>query len=649
MDNRVEELVNKLNKLRETYYNGSSDIDDEEFDFYERELKTLDPENLYFDQVGSDVDSNVEEVEHRIPMLSMQKVQTAEEADKWIRSMNVPFVWVEPKFDGISGKIVYDSNGNFLYGATRGNGLIGAKVKYASEINSVPKHFYPNCELRGEFIIQKCYKSEFPNSPLRNVCGGILHRLDYSDDIKYITFIIYDVHVYSGSDIFKNLDRDLKIHKIAELIDPEHFKVERTQLDKSFDIYDTYDKYVKDWRDDWLFETDGVILTVPGDQSVYDDINSRYKIKAFNRFNMALKPPSVCCESEIVGIDIAVNRRKISYVALVKPVKLLDTIVSRATLDNYQKVIKNKVGIGTTVLIKKANDIIPKVYNFYNKPGKEINVPDMESCPACGSKLVPIYQDVMCPNEYGCVGVYTSKIENVFDSLDVKNIGIKVIEFIAKTLSKKIDRLYLSSFFSSIIPFGPYNNYKLESDIYRYYNGGKRPEIFKQAIVKMFDNLSEIKILGAFNIPYISEQSLINHKIRSYEELKNYVKELDERPVLTEVFDSTLYTWFKVPNNVKDLERTMELLAPFCKKFGDNREDGDYIPYCVSGSVPDNFKNKAEFEELVTRKNYLYKRVDDVTMNTEYLVTNERNTNKVIKAKKYGVKILSFDDFLNII
>ena len=141
----IEELVNKLNDLRKKYYNDSSNVNDEEFDYYENKLRQLDPTNPYFEQVGAKINKDDEEVEHIIPMLSMQKVQTAEDAVKWFNSLAFRFgcVWIDPKLDGISGKLVYDKDGNFQYASTRGDGFVGAKIRFADSIN-IPKKFLPN-------------------------------------------------------------------------------------------------------------------------------------------------------------------------------------------------------------------------------------------------------------------------------------------------------------------------------------------------------------------------------------------------------------------------------------------------------------------------------------------------------------------------
>lgn len=128
----IEELVNKLNECRESYYNkGISLISDEEFDFEEKRLRELDPQNPYFQQIGRKTSTRDIPVEHKIPMLSMQKVQTAEDAEAWIDSVAKGDVWVDPKLDGISGKVVFNDEGLFDYASTRGDGMVGALIPFA--------------------------------------------------------------------------------------------------------------------------------------------------------------------------------------------------------------------------------------------------------------------------------------------------------------------------------------------------------------------------------------------------------------------------------------------------------------------------------------------------------------------------------------
>lgn len=644
--NEVNDLVKKLNVYREKYYNGESDIPDEEFDFYERRLKTLDPNNPYFDKVGNKVSKDSEEVEHRIPMLSMQKVQTAEDAEKWYNSLRLQSVWIDPKLDGISGKIVYDSKGNYEFASTRGDGLVGALVPFGKMIDGVPEKYLPNSELRGEFIIFKKHRNRF-NGPLRNVCSGIMKRKEYTPEVNYVSFVIYDTHTYDKQFEFTNRgDKIKKINQILTDLD-QHFYI--VPVERTSNVTEIYNKYVSLYRNKWPYETDGIIMTIDGDQNTYNDLNSRYKISSFNRFNMALKPPAEFAESEIVNIIPYVNRRKVSFVAEIKPITLLDTNVSRATLDNYQNIKKKNIGIGTTVLVKRANDVIPKIFDCYNKPGVDIKYIDIEHCPCCGKKLVPIYQDLMCDNEFGCKAVYNSKLENLVKILDGKNIGEAVIKGISDMIAEENKELYLYTFFENFRPIN--GTYKYESKINVFYDndpdgGGKRPIIFKKALENMFDNLTEIKLIAAMNIPYIGETSLLDHSIRSYKMFIDYCETLKKKPVLEEVFDITLMKWYNDKQKRMDLEKSMEL----CKDYFHEVEDpnDNTITYCISGEVQ-GFESKDKFVKTVFNTNIAFRYDKDVKTSTNYLVTNEKSTSKVLKAIKYKVPIISPEEFLKLV
>lgn len=644
--NEVKELVKKLNLYRSKYYNGESDIPDEEFDFYERRLKTLDPNNPYFDKVGSKISGDLEEVEHKIPMLSMQKVQSAEDAQKWYNNLRLNCVWVDPKLDGISGKIVFDSEGNYKYASTRGDGLIGALLPYGKMIDGVPSKYLPNSELRGEFIIFKKHKNRF-NGPLRNVCSGIMKRKEYTNDHQYVSFVIYETYCYDKPFEFRN--RGDKINKITKILNELDQKFYIIPTERSSNINEIYNKYISLYRNKWPYETDGIIMTIDGDQNDYNNLNSRYKISSFNRFNMALKPPAEFAESEIIDIIPTVNRRKVSFVAIINPITLLDTRINRATLDNFQNIKKKNIGIGTTVLVKRANDVIPKIFDCYNKPGVNIKHIDLEYCPCCGSKLVPIYQDLMCNNEFGCRDVYNSKLENLVKILDGKNIGETVIRAITDMIADENDKLYMSTFFENFVPVN--NTYKYEDKIKLYYdkdleNEGKRPKIFKDALFRMFDNITEIKVISCMNIPYIGENSLLEHGIKSYNDFMKYIETISKKPVLDEVFEITLVKWYNDKMKRYDLERSIEICKPYFKEVQDPLDNT--ITYCISGEVS-GFESKDKFVKTVFNTNISFKYDKDVKTTTNYLVTNERGTTKVLKAKKYKIPILTPDEFLTLV
>ena len=651
----VRKLVDKLNLCREQYYNeGRSLISDEEFDFEERRLKELDPNNEYFRQVGRSIKNLTRDikVEHEIPMLSMQKVQNAEDAVAWLNDLlhKVPglyfdksnpdgtALWVDPKLDGISGKLVYDSKGVFSYASTRGDGKVGAKIPFAlGNINGIPHNFYPNCELRGEFIINKKYSKIF-SGPLRNACNGILKRKDSTEDLKYITFVIYDFHAYNPKNdiIFK--DRADKLKQIEQILSDWEEKFYIIPIEKTNSIPEIYTKYVTKLRKEWPYETDGIILTVDGGQDNYDLINSKYMISTCNKFNMALKPPAEFASTTVTGIDIAVNRQKISFVAMTKPTFINGVEVKRATLDNYQQMRKKKIGIGSTVLLKRSNDVIPKIVDAYNDEDASIKYINPKNCPVCGTPLVKSYQDLACPNEYGCSGIFKSKVENMFGSLGVKNIGPATISGLVDYMSKEGMSFTFYELFKILLN----EHGELDRFLNEFFGTPKKITIFKESVKWLFENLYQIKFLHGFNIPMIGMGELIKHNIRSIPDLASYLVKLRTKDdnLIDNAFDAILYKWSSDENHTKELKNCSHLLKThFAVETG--IPEGA-ITYCISGSIPD--MNKSDVIKALKEINPELVFVPNVSVNTNFLISYETGTTKVLKANKYKIPVITVEE-----
>lgn len=649
----INKLVEKLMKYKEAYYNGNPLIPDEEFDFEERKLKKLDPNNEYFRKVGFNVGSRDIKIEHEVPMLSMQKVQTADDADKWIQEIyNVPGlvfptlkygVWIDPKIDGISGKIVYDSNGNFKYASTRGNGKIGAIIPFGDKIKTVPKKFIPNSELRGEFFISKRNKKHF-DGPLRNCCAGLLKRKEFTEESEYIEFIIYDVHTYSKSNEIIFSDRLDKLNKIEQILQDNDISDYRiVPVEKTDDIYEVYDRYNKKLRKLWDFETDGLVMTVDGGQDNYNLINSKYIITSFNRFNMALKPPAECAESVIIGIDTFVNRQRLSFVARLKPIYLNGVLVQAATLDNYIRLRENKIGIGSRVLVKRSNDVIPKIIESYNDEGSNVKIFSISKCPCCGKPLTLFNRDLICTNEYGCRDIYESKLNFMVSKLEIKNIGPAIIKSFVDIMIRNKERFVYSDFFRDI----------LDSSLrYKYFyeatgNSDKLAKLVSDSIETTLKNgITELQIMSYFNIHSIGEKQLLAHKIYTFKDMINYCK-THEKSVIQSAFDAILIEWCKDKTHIDDLLETIELLKPWIKK---EEVDPNSKYYCISGEVHSNlFNGKKELIKYIIDLNPKYKYTDNVKQGLNMLISEEDETVKVMKAKRYHIPVYSPEEAIKII
>ena len=655
MSNMVETLVNRLRKYREKYYEGNPIISDERFDFEERRLKELDPNNDYFYEVGyrdpKTTPTNIE-IKHKIPMLSMQKVQTVEKAKEWIFSIiKTPglyfsdkigmFVWVEPKIDGISGKLVYGQDGKLLYGSTRGDGETGLIIPYTDRVTGVPLEFLANSEIRGEFYISKIYSKQM-NGPLRNVCNGILKRKEYTDDMKYVSFITYDYHTYSNVNEVPFGNRKDKIDKLVSLIDPDKI-VNSKQLIyvpviKTSDIETVYNDYINRMRSQLSYETDGLIMTIDGGQDNYDIVNKNYIIKSFNRYNMALKPPSECGSSTVLNIVADTSRTKITPVAVIEPITINGITASRATLNNYADMIKKNIGIGTTVLVERTNDVLPKIADAYNESDKKIKMVRITNCPSCNTPVVSVGVEIVCPNEFGCKGIYSSKLEFLLGNLNVKNIG-------PSTISKIVDLMI-----SDGLELSYYNFFKINLDdriddylsrLFKSINS-KRAENYKYDILSLFNNLTETKLMGSFNIPSVGKTTLVKNNITSINKLMDYYKQLKSTNIQNSAFDYTILKWCDDKRHIDDLIKCGKLLKDYFKE--DEIDNDGKLTYCISGEIPGYTKNEIIEKLLTIKPNMRY--VKDVKSNINFLISHEEDTVKVLKAKKYKIPIIKFEELL---
>ena len=153
----------------------------------------------------------------------------------------------------------------------------------------------------------------------------------------------------------------------------------------------------------------------------------------------------------------------------------------------------------------------------------------------------------------------------------------------------------------------------------------------------------EIKLLGGFNIPSIGEGELIKHNIKSFKDLKAYIKKVQSMNYLESAFDNVIFNWSKDENHIKDLLNCEKLLGHYFK-VEEGIPEGS-ITYCISGEVP-GYKKSELVKYLKTINNSLAF-VDSVTVNTNFLISYETGTTKVLKAKKYNIPVYTIDDVID--
>jgi len=338
-----KQLVEFLLNADKYYYNtGEPLITDDRYDEIKEHLRAIDKKNAYFKRVGADVDNKV-----KLPYYlgSQDKIKDDPKIlNKWIAKYNDPKSYIiSEKIDGISCLVVYKSGDIKIY--TRGDGYYGQDITHIKDyINGIisTKIQKQDIVVRGELIISRenWEKIKHEGSNARNLVAGLINsKILKKDLLKFIDFIVYEIIKGSST----NLD-DLKKFNVVK-----HKEVKDISIDFLYNLY-------KDWKEKSKYEIDGLIVKH----------NSNYKLKAGEnpKYSFAFKSLNMQKQVEVVVNDIEWNISKDKYL---KPIIKFNEIVlngvkiKQATGFNADFIVKNKIGVGSRIVIIRSGDVIPHI------------------------------------------------------------------------------------------------------------------------------------------------------------------------------------------------------------------------------------------------------------------------------------------------
>lgn len=437
---KIQLLTKKINQWNYEYYvEDNPSVDDATYDQSMLELKTLEKQYPQFrlidsptQRVGGFVSDKFIKVRHETPMLSLDNIYDYEGLKKFVYDINEQlnidhnFV-VEPKIDGLSIAVVYE-NSELKYAVTRGDGEEGEDVTAnVLTIKDIPRYLdkkYQNqrIEVRGEVYISKeqfnilnqSLDKKFANP--RNAAAGSLRNLDSkitaSRNLQSFMYFIPNA---------QQLDIKLQSSCIAWL-KQQHFHVSELIKElKTVDEIWNYIEWIAQQRDNISYDIDGIVIKL-NNINQYENIGYTAK---FPKWAIAYKFPAQIKSTKIIGIDVNVGRTgKITYTARLEPIELCGSIISAATLHNYEFIKQKNIAINAYVKIYKAGDVIPYVFELDNQIKQEDLIPFQKptNCPSCGQSLTS-YEDIVdlfCTNK-NCPEKIKRNIE-YFVSRDVMNI-----------------------------------------------------------------------------------------------------------------------------------------------------------------------------------------------------------------------------------
>lgn len=643
MDNRdrITELENLIINAKKKYYSLGNDDDEKEFtdaeyDLLEEELRKLDPNNKVLSMVGiTEKVDKFKNVEHKKPMLSMDKAHTFDDINSWYRNLynaNVisqnEEIIIEPKIDGISGDMYFE-NGEFVRAATRGNGHIGFEIKsefLSCIVKEIPEK--RNVHIRGEFYIPKLTDFEHDDSDsLRNICSGALKRKEYGEIHKYINFIAYQV-VFDNEEVYETESEKIKFLEKTDFDTVPCVLV--NSVEKAWKFFEDYERTL---RNGWKYETDGIVLTFNSIETQERIVRELGDNDHHHKYAIAIKPKPEGAWTELIDVEWTTSRTgRVVPVGIIKPVEICSAVISRATLNNYDYIKSIDAKLFDRVYCVRANDVIPKI----TKCVRTMNSRDIsiDRCPSCGTPLIKKGVDLVCNNYLNCPSQRINIFLHWFEATGIKNIGVN-----------SLNNLINAGHFYAIWELYAMSREDLANVVERFCNIGKETPKMKEFLDTFEEskNQTEQEVIGNYGIPAIGIKSL--EKLNIYD-LDDLIKFKDIRYQTSDVaLEQNLCNWLnKDEKNFDDLFSLIKFLKP--KKT--ERTKVKKNKFCITG----NFKNKQRNTVIkeIENKYPNWEFVNNVTKETDLLIIGNESglTNKSLAATRLKIPMIKIGEIFDI-
>jgi DNA ligase (NAD+) len=652
---RIDFLVEKLHQYDYYYFEKDKPlVSDAEYDLLYKELEELErkyPELQREDSPTQKINFNFterlfQEVEHSVPMLSLEKVYTGGEILNFIqRAKNylkedIQFSYlVEPKYDGLSLTIVYQK-GKLIRAATRGNGRIGEDVtQNVWQIESVPKILPEklDLEVRGEVLIKK---SDFEkiNSESggvymnpRNFAAGSLRQKD-SQNIKErkLTFVAYEV---LGKVFQYEEEKITFLQKIGFNV-PEDYKIANSEKE----LIEICETGLNDIRQRSLYEIDGLVIKFR--EIEYHPLLG--ETQKSPRWACAFKFPTEKVITTILAVDWQLGRTGVfTPVARYEMVLLAGTKCNNASLHNLDYIRKMDLKIGDKVLVEKAGEIIPQIVEVKKelRNGSEKDIYPPEICPYCGSKIEFSEDEVFCycPNrecperKWKEIAFFVGK-----SGLDIKGLGESLVEQLFKEgiIEDIADIFYLSLEKLSVLSGW----------------GEKSALNLLNSIQKVSTQVEMEKLLSALGIEGVGEVTArkIAQKYGDFEELFRATEEdLLQIEDIGPVIAKNIVEYFSRKEFATIFQKLKEKIKIVNSCYAKNVQNGFFAGKKVVITGTFHAYKRAELKKILLSVGASVQ--SSVSKKTDCLLVGENPGSKLEKAQKLGVKVISEEELKQIL
>lgn len=651
MEQRIRELVDKLNEYSKAYYVlDAPKISDKEYDELYDELLRLEEQSGIIlpdsptQRVGGDPLPCFEPHTHIHRLWSLDKVRTREDLIDWGRRVErlaelqqLPKVKyaLEYKFDGLTINLTYEG-GRLMTGATRGNGIVGEDITpQIKTIRTVPLTipFKGKMEVQGECYMKLSVLDEINKTTdeklknARNAAAGALRNLDPRITAKRrLDCYCYNVGYIEG----KKLETQ---DEMLGFLRENGFTVSDYLVfcDDIETVCDEIDK-AEESRPHLDFLIDGMVVKVR-DFATREVLGATEK---FPRWAMAFKFAAEETTTTVRDITWEVGRTgKLTPRASFDPVELAGATIRHATLNNFDDIQRKRVGIGSRVFIRRSNDVIPEILSAVEGDVPERQVEKPTVCPACGAHVEHRGVHLYCTNSLSCAPQIAGRLAH-YASRDAMDIDT----FSEKTAALFVEELKLKSI-PDLYDLGPQDYMGLQGF------GERRINNLMAAIERSKDCT-----LGAFifaiGIPNVGAKTAkdLARRFGTIEALRSAtVEQLTEVPDVGEIVARSIVEFFADPSIATQVDR---LLAHGVKPRPEEVQQDSPISgktIVVTGTLEKLDRRQAEalIESLGG------KAAGSVSKKTDYVLAGESAGSKLTKARELGVRVLNEQEFFELI
>lgn len=651
IENRIQELTEIINKANHDYYTlDNPTITDQEYDRYMEELQRLEEEYPQYkkvdsptQRVGSEVISEFKKVTHEIPMLSLGDIFNEDEIiefdEKVKKVVPNPKYVAELKIDGLSVSLLY-RNGELVRAATRGDGVVGEDITHnAKTIKDIPlKIKQPiDIEVRGEIYMSKAsFKklnengANFANP--RNAAAGSVRQLDSKVAAsRNLSNFIYHLPDPEDYNIHTHYDALNFMKELGFTVSPNNRKV--NNIDELMD----YINYWTKERPNLPYEIDGIVIKV-------NDLDDQKKLGYTARcpkWAIAYKFPAEEVLTKVRDIIFTVGRTgQVTPSAILEPVRVMGSLISKATLHNEDYVVSKDIRVGDTVSIKKAGDVIPEVVRSLpeRRVGTEKRFEMKKNCPMCGSSLIRKDDEsaYYCMNEH-CPARWQEKLIHYTSrhALNIEGFGDRIIE-----------DFYNLGFIKTYEDFYTLDKHKEDLMELEGYGSKKVNNLLTE--IENSKNLSLERLLFGLSIRHVGQKTA-DILARNFKNIDNLMNASVED--IAAVKDIGMTIAKSVVKFFED-ERNKELIAHL-KDFGVNmyylKETSDQETlftgktFVLTGSL-ERFTRDEARERIEVLGGTVS---SSVSRKTDVVVAGSEAGSKLTKAEELGITIWNEEKFIN--